>query len=264
MSKEEKEVFGTKEWAESNHNIQFGCENNCLYCYARAMAPRHKKVAIWHQPVLSEKGVNANFGKRKGTIMFPTTHDITENNIDNCSKILERMLFKGNRVLIVSKPKLDCVKRLCKDLKNFKDLILFRFTIGSANNETLKFWEPDAPSFIERFDSVRLAKAFGFDTSVSCEPMLDNNIEEVVEKLLPSVTDAIWIGKANKLRTRLKINKEWNPIVQARAEQLLAWQADRYIIPLYEKYKDNPKIKWKESIKKVVGLKIPTKAGLDI
>ncbi len=180
MSEEEKGVFGTKEWAESNHNIQFGCENNCLY------------------------------------------------------------------------------------LKNFKDLILFRFTIGSTNNDTLKFWEPDAPPFLERFDSVRLAKAFGFDTSISCEPMLDDNIQDVVEKLLPSVTDSIWIGKANDLTLRLKLNKEWNSATQARAEQLLAWQADRYIFPLYEQYKDNPKIKWKESIKKVVGLKVPTQPGLDI
>ena len=36
------------------------------------------------------------------------------------------------------------------------------------------------------------------------------------------------------------------------------------IMKLYHKYKDNPKIKWKESIKKIVGIEIPTEAGLDI
>jgi hypothetical protein len=33
---------------------------------------------------------------------------------------------------------------------------------------------------------------------------------------------------------------------------------------LYERYRDNPLIKWKESIKKVVGIDLLTEAGLDI
>jgi len=45
---------------------------------------------------------------------------------------------------------------------------------------------------------------------------------------------------------------------------LLQSQSDERILSLYEKLKDHPKIKWKESIKKVVGLQIPTEAGLDI
>ena len=49
-----------------------------------------------------------------------------------------------------------------------------------------------------------------------------------------------------------------------KAEQLIAWQSDTNIKQLYGQFKDNPKIKWKESIKKVLGLKIPIEAGLDV
>ena len=50
---------------------------------------------------------------------------------------------------------------------------------------------------------------------------------------------------------------------QAAAEQLLEWQNDAAIKQLYNKYKDNPQIKWKESIKKVVGLEVSTIKGED-
>jgi len=33
---------------------------------------------------------------------------------------------------------------------------------------------------------------------------------------------------------------------------------------LYSRYKDEGNIKWKESIKKVVGLEIPVEKGLDV
>ena len=38
-----KIVFGTKEWADENVNIQNGCPNDCRYCYAKAMAVQYKR-----------------------------------------------------------------------------------------------------------------------------------------------------------------------------------------------------------------------------
>lgn len=40
--------------------------------------------------------------------------------------------------------------------------------------------------------------------------------------------------------------------------------SDEWIMELYSRYNDDGKIKWKESIKKVVGLEIPVKKGLDV
>jgi len=264
-----KTVGGTKEWAASNVNIQIGCSHGCLYCYAMASAVRFGRAdpGDWTTERIQESLAAKNFGKRKGTIMFPTTHDITPANLEYSVAILKRMLEPGNSVLIVSKPHIDCISRLCGELWDWKDQVLFRFTIGSMNEATLKFWEPGAPSFEERMFSLRHAHDSGFATSVSMEPLLELHEDQVVwtvDMLAEYVTDAIWIGKANRLTERLKRNGHVRSDIMGAASALLASQTDARILALYERLKDHPKVKWKESIKSVVGLEIPTEAGLDI
>ncbi len=53
-----KQIFGTKEWAASNVNIQSGCPNDCRYCYAKSMAIRHKRKTRENWKVL-EKGTDS-------------------------------------------------------------------------------------------------------------------------------------------------------------------------------------------------------------
>lgn len=258
-------ISGTKEWASSNENILFGCQHDCLYCYAKAMSPRHKKIDIkrWNKPIIRFDKLNKKIGKRNGTIMFPTTHDIHPENLRESINFLEKLLRVGNDVLIVSKPHAVCIEQLCLELDRFKDQILFRFTIGSVVNEILKFWEPNAPIFEERLMSLKIAFGKGFKTSVSCEPMLDNNISYVIEKVSPFVTDSIWIGKMNN-KSRVKINGHESIHINAMVETLFNSQSDDKIIDLYNHLKDFPKIKWKESIKEVVGIESPKEKGLDI
>ena len=258
-----KPVFGVYEWAKYSENCILGCKNNCRYCFSKANAISRgaKTKENWTEEVVI--GNNKNFHKKDGTIMFPSAHDIGEENADVCLLVLDKMLKVGNNVLIVSKPRISCINMLCDKLKTYKTQILFRFTIGSASDKTLLFWEPNASSYMERIASLRLANKLGFNTSISCEPMLDDNIHKVVADTLPYVTDAIWLGKANYLLQRLKVNGEANDVVKA-AKELLETQHDDFIKELYNTYKDNSKVKWKESIKKIIGLEIPTKKGQDI
>jgi hypothetical protein len=93
--------------------------------------------------------------------------------------------------------------------------------------------------------------------------MLDSHIEAVVAEVQQFVSDAIWIGKANQLRARLRINGADDDTMR-RGEALSASQNDDTIRDLYIRMKDNPKIKWKESIKQVVGIEVPQEAGLDV
>jgi DNA repair photolyase len=209
------------------------------------------------------KALSKRFGKRKGTIMFPTLHDITPSNLSACAVFLERLLAAGNDVLVVSKPHLECIEFLCRAFTLYKDQILFRFTIGSASDYELQKWEPGAPNFEERIAALKCAFSMGYKTSVSCEPMLDENIEDVVINAEDYVTDAIWLGKANKLIERLTANGASEEVLQ-HGRGLVNIQNDEAIKKLYEFYKNHPKIKWKESIKAVVGLEIPTKKGLDV
>lgn len=260
-----KPVFGTTEWAASNVNILKGCSNDCKYCYSKEMAIRFKRSTpeSWKDEVVNWSAFNKGASKREGFIMFPSTHDITSKHIDLVLDYLKRQLSVGNKVLIVSKPSYLCIKRICDALGEHKDSILFRFTVGSANSNTLQFWEPNAPDYEERKRSLIYAFENGFQTSLSCEPMLDNRIDIVIDDLSRYVSDAIWLGKMNFAVRRLKANGHFNAENQIAAKQLLEWQSDEAITALFYRYKDNPLIKWKESIKKVVGLEVSTKKGED-
>lgn len=258
-------VFGTYEWAVKNFNIVSGCSHNCKYCYSKEMAIRFKRKSpnSWKNEELLVSNGNYKIGKVSGQIMFPSSHDITPDNIDLSIKAITNILKFDNNILIVSKPHLSCISKICNDFQQSKQNILFRFSIGSSNDSILKFWETDAPSFNERLDSLKFAYAYGFKTSVSCEPMLDDKIENVIEMVLPYITDSIWLGKMNFLHRRLKINGYNDEKSITKANQLLEWQKDENIYDLYNRYKDNPLIKWKESIKKVLNIEIPITKGLD-
>lgn len=60
------------------------------------------------------------------------------------------------------------------------------------------------------------------------------------------------------------MNGQKNRINLKRAEELKTLHSDEYILSLYEKYKHNPSIKWKDSIKKIVGLSLEEESGRDV
>lgn len=249
--KKEKLQFGTKEWAPHNFNFVSGCSNDCVYCYAKEMAIRFKRKTAdtWKdEEFVSLK--NKTYNKKDGNIMFPSSHDITPFNIELAISLMEKLISSGNTLLIVTKPHFECIKRIVEKFSKKKEFIEFRFTIGSANDSVLKLWEPNAPLFEERLKSLKLAYSEGFTTSISCEPLLDNNFDSLYSFVVPFVTDCIWVGKMNMAFRRVKINTLSTFPVE-KIQELSSWQSDKNILTLYLKYKDDIKIKWKESIKKV-------------
>jgi DNA repair photolyase len=256
---------GTQEWAASNVNIQDGCEHDCRYCYAKTMAIRFKRATAtsWGKPRLRQHDLDRTFTHRVGRIMFPTAHDITDQNIDECLLVLNRILTTGNDLLIVSKPRISCVKRLCEELAPYRTQIVFRFSIGSTDDAILSYWEPGAPSFENRLSCLQYAYANDFQTSVSGEPMLDGNPDALIATIRPYVTDSIWLGKINRLRNILPLNCPHDSGTLRRGEVLMATQTDTAICALYRRHCHDSKVKWKDSIKSVVGLSRPKVAGLD-
>ena len=229
------------------------------------MSIRFKRKAPdnWKEEDVNWEAYHKIIRYREGYIMFPSTHDITPKHLDLAIDFLKRLLSVGNKVLIVSKPSYPCIKQICDSFTEYKEQILFRFTIGSKSSKTLKFWEPNAPGYNERKQALVYAYEAGYQTSISCEPMLDNKIHKVIDDLSPYITDAIWLGKMNFAIRRLRTNGQLNDETREAAEQLLEWQSDKNITALYNIYKDNPRIKWKESIKKVVGIEVSTIKGED-
>ena len=254
---------GINEWATKKVNISTGCENDCVYCYAKLDAYDYGQVPIgqWPNMVLRQQKVDKGRRRLNGRIAFPTSHDITPSILEPCLIVLSKLLRAGNEILIVSKPRDACIRSICESFGDYTEQIIFRFTIGATDNEILSFWEPNAPTFEERRACLRYAFENGFRTSVSVEPMLEAyNIEALVNDLMPFVNDAIWIGKMEHL-DQLKRIAGYQ--LAERIAEIEHFQRNEMIWAIYNQYKDNPKIKWKNSIKKVVGLPLAPEPGMD-
>ena len=247
---------GTKEWSTDSVNIQRGCEHSCRYCYARYNAVTWLKKCTaeqWLQPQLYHERITQNYGKFDGTVMFPSTHDITPRNIEACMTVLKKLLAAGNRVLIVSKPHWPCVTRMCEELKEFREQILFRFTIGSTYDKVLEFWEPNAPNFAERISCLQYAFHAGYETSVSCEPYLDQWVLNLIEAVTDWVTETIWIGRMNKIKQRVDLTDVTDDQMRQFVEPMLVASGDEFVKLIYELLKEHPQIKWKDSVRAVMG-----------
>lgn len=244
---------GTKEWATSNVNLLFGCSHNCKYCYAKKIAIRfgRKDENTWKAMKLNKSKLNYNYKKRKGRIMFPSSHDLVPEYRNECFLVLEKLLNSDNSVLITSKPHFNVIKELCDRFKKFKELIQFRFTITSTNNKILKFWEEGAPLFEERLSSLKYAFIMRFKTSVSIEPFLDKNPIFLIEKIYPYVSETIWIGKMNYI-----CRDPPNPDDLYYFKKVRKNYAVSNIQNIINKLSKNKKIRYKDSIKRM-NVRIP-------
>lgn len=162
---------------------------------------KRKTAENWENMVLDRAAFLRNYKKRKGRIMFPTTHDITPDTVGYCVIALKNILRARNEVLITTKPSFESIQILLEELKKYKDQIQFRFTITSNNDKTLSYWEPGAPLFLERLSALRLAFNGGFKTSISIEPFLDMDPTPLIHLLSPYVNETIWLGKLNYAKT---------------------------------------------------------------
>jgi DNA repair photolyase len=164
---------------------------------------------------------------------------------------LRGLLEQGNQVLIVSKPHLVCIQRLCQEFEKYKSQILFRFSIGSLDESLAAFWEPGAPRIQERVECLKFAHAAGFATSVSMEPMLAGTDDAFAtfNALAPFVTDKIWLGKMNKVSQRVD---QRDPEVRRRCIQIGKLQCDSEVRRLVETLQGHSKIEWKESITEII------------
>ena len=232
---------GFRDWTEPacNVNIQKGCSNNCLYCYAKTLAYKREQKALgtWADQMIRLQDVDKPRNLYHGLVGFPSTHDITPENVDDFIYVLGKLLRAGNEVLIVSKPRLECIRQICEASLYFKDKILFRFTIGAMNKDILEFWEPEAPPYQVRKEALKYAYDQGFRTSVSIEPMLDSeNVVAMVDDLMPYVTKDVWIGKMNHID---QFAKGATGKLKEEVARLEAGQTDVRLKALHEAFKGN-------------------------
>ena len=252
-----KSEGGVGEWAPYSYNIGVGCQHECLYCYARADALKYGHVenrGCWSKEVVKMYKVSIA-EKADGRVMFPSTHDISPDYYPYYVRTLENLLKAGNEVLVVTKPHLKCIEGLCDRFGSYKGKLEFRFTVGTVDDEVSRFWEPGAPLPGERLKALRHAYDRGFNTSVSMEPMLEGHPEalDVYRAVKLYVTGTIWVGLMNQLEERVDLSVDAN---RAAVERIGELQSDANIMKLYRELKGESKVRWKDSIMKVVARRV--------
>lgn len=245
-------ISGTREWADYNVNCVYGCFNDCRYCYAKKMALRFGRATdeTWKIMTVNQAKVNKNYTKKPGRVMFPSSHDIIDDPVieDACFVVLSNLLENGNDILVTTKPRFSVVKKIISKFSNFKDSIQFRFTITSSNDDLLSFWEPNAPLFHDRMNSLKFAFNEEFLTSVSMEPFLDYRPEKLVDQVEPYCTESVWIGKMNYIQRKHLTASEEEYYENVRRNYSL-----EHLEEIYLNLKDNPKIRFKDSFGIIFG-----------
>ena len=200
----------------------------------------------------NQKTLSESPKKLRGRIMFPSSHDIFLFNLPTVIEYLAKWFGVGNEILITTKPSFECIKTICNEFyTSYRDKITFRFTIGSLNDNILKFWEPNAPSLQERLASLTLAYELGYKTSISCEPFFDQTIFYLVDIVKSYVSDVIWIGTMNHINLRVDTGG-WSTDDWFYMGVLQESYQHKNIEILYNKFKNDSKIIWKDSIRKML------------
>ena len=86
-------------------------------------------------------------------------------------------------------------------------------------------------------------------TGVSAEPLLGgvSTFDDLYLRVSKFLSDQIWVGKMNQPRQRIHVN------APDFDENLIDWiiqkQTDEEMLRLYDKYKDDPRVAFKDSIR---------------
>jgi len=243
-----KVTAGTREWADHNINCIIGCQNNCRYCYAKLMAKRFRRATYetWSTMRIRNKVVERSFGKMAGRIMFPSSHDIVDipGIREACFTTLGKLLESNNEVLVTTKPNFSIIQQIDNLYSGYKKYLQFRFTITSADNNLLKFWEPNAPLFEERLDSLKYAFDRKYRTSVSIEPFLDRKPQVLVSIVEPFCTESIWIGKMNYIPSDSTLPND----LQTFYSEVRKNYEIEHLLQIYNDLRSLQKIRFKDSV----------------
>lgn len=211
-SHDKKRIERFHENAKKLHNVQWSehvwnivtatsqCPNKCRYCYMTTIRQHFFNVEPTQDiedMQITAKAIAKNWRKAKENdkkmFMTPSSHDIVPYILQDYIISLRKILEAGHDLLIVSKPRMDCIIPIANAFEAYKNRIIFRLTITSTDERILQFWEKNAPSLRERMDVLRTLYSRGFITSVSAEPYLSHP-GDIAQLVAPFVNETIWLG----------------------------------------------------------------------
>jgi hypothetical protein len=98
------------------------------------------------------------------------------------------------------------------------------------------------------------AHFLNYRTSVSAEPFLDDGVEYLYIRCFPFITESFWIGTLRQFNHRVDRKSISVEQMYDYVEPLLVCQQKNPVRRLYEKMNGRPLIKWKDSIREIVGV----------
>jgi DNA repair photolyase len=178
--------------------------------------------------------------------MFPSSHDIVDipDVRDACFTILGKLLESNNEVLVTTKPRFSIIQQIDNLFSDYKKCLQFRFTITSLDNNLLQFWEPNAPLFEERLESLKYAFDKKYKTSVSIEPFLDRKPQVLISMVDQFCTESIWIGKMNYIPSNSTLSSDLQPFY---SEVRKNYEIE-HLLEIYNDLRNVQKIRFKDSI----------------
>lgn len=239
---------GVQEWAQHSFNCVLGCKNNCRYCYAkRIKQSRFKLTRDWKEEQLINKYTSSQ-KHYNGIVMFPTAHDINEENYEHFVNHLCDLVGYKNNVLIVSKMDYNIANKFINSMgvdlpHSCKSQIEFRITMTCFKEDIKKYWELELPRLSSRYLSIMSLQQY-FKTSISIEPLIDGNILPyiILNKTMLSIPSSdIWIGCLT--------NYKLNPNIP---EEKAVIELYKTLPEIYEEYKNYDFIKFKDSFFKAM------------
>jgi len=195
---------------------------------------------------IRKKVLERSFGKMAGRVMFPTSHDIVDipGIREACFTTLGKLLESNNEVLVTTKPSFSIIQQIDNLYSGYKKYLQFRFTITSVDNNLLQFWEPNAPLFEERLESLKYAFDRKYRTSVSIEPFLDRKPQVLVSMVEPFCTESIWIGKMNYIPSDSTLPND----LQAFYSEVRRNYEIEHLLQIYNDLRNLQKIRFKDSV----------------
>jgi DNA repair photolyase len=223
-------------------DLVLGCVSNCRYCFSKTNKIRKglKTSENWKDEVLIGRTIGDSYPRQTKQVMYPASHNLSPTFLNPSLTFIEQILKGGNSLFVVCKPYFPVIQRIVTEFKTFLPKITFSFTITSVDESTLRFWEPGAPDFEERLESLKYARSAGFRANVFCQPILDEDPASLFEKV-SRIASQIRVGKFHFPIWRLQMNGETNPEAFGRARDLERAQDDRWVNDLLTRYPRNQK-----------------------
>lgn len=195
-----KSILSRSKVAEYTINPYVGCEHGCTYCYARFM----KRFTGHKEPWSTFVDVKVNAAdllkreikkKKLGRVWVSGVCDPyqpIEKKYRMTQKCLEILSNKNWPVTIQTKSPL--VLRDLDLMKKMDDLEV-GLTVTTADENTRKIFEPNAPSIKERIDALEKLRSIGLKTYAMIAPLLPGS-EKLVTRLINKI-DYVLIDRMN-------------------------------------------------------------------